>query len=140
MYHDELQKLSMKDNRDEIAARFPTFTSVQSALHHQRHKRLPSMPQGLLLLTKIFKCFLKLTQFLWMAHFTHAHNCFIKSLPYMFSGKARILKNNLPYACHPSVSCITGMGSSFLQYTVFFLTNLETLVLRHGAKYFGNCT
>ena len=45
MYQDELQKLSMKDNRDEIAARLPTFTSVKSALYRQRHKRLPSMPQ-----------------------------------------------------------------------------------------------
>ena len=44
IYQEEVQKLAALPKSEEVAARFPTLSSVKSTLYRQRRKRIPALP------------------------------------------------------------------------------------------------
>ena len=45
MYQNEILKLSIRPDMEEIAAKLPIIRSIKSSLYHERRKRLPPMSQ-----------------------------------------------------------------------------------------------
>ena len=45
VYNEQIQAVACRSDRDEIAAKLPTFTSVKSSLYRHRRSLLPPLPK-----------------------------------------------------------------------------------------------